>query len=267
MTVPMIETRINGKWDLLLPEHRAARAEWISGWEVARLDSMHANLNPGMLVYDIGAEEGDLPALWASWGCDVVLVEPNPRVWPNIKAIFDGNDLPGQVRGWFVGLASDQDRLTPAEVSGPLWALDPRQHGPGPAWPECAYGEVIGDHGFKSLADSRGVLPEITLDTLAGWYGPPDAVTMDVEGGEVFVARGMTGMLSSDRPPLVWVSVHPETMVLAFNVYSNEFFTEFHKHGYVKALLDWDHELHVIFWRPDVHDPVLPCVRHGYDCP
>ena len=253
----MREIMLNGKWPLVLPEHRAARSEWLHGWETASLDSMFANLRPGMTLVDVGSEEADMAGLFASWGCDVVLMEPNPRVWPNAAAIFRANELEDRVKGWWVGLASDVDDFGSS--------LNPS--GGTKGWPECANGPVISDHGFMSLADGRGTCAQITLDTfvkhLDVW---PDAITMDVEGGEVFVARGAQALLSSDRPPLVWVSVHPEIMMHAHNVYANEFFTEFHKNGYVKTLLDWDHELHVLFHRPDIHtDVVLPCSRHGYD--
>lgn len=248
--------RLNGKWDLWLPEHRAAREEWTNtaGWERERLDSMHANLKPGDVVYDIGAEEGDFGGLFASWGCDVVLAEPNPRVWPNIRAIFEANDLTHAVKGCWVGLVGDitDDAHAPDED----------------VWPECAYGPVIGDHGFMSLADGRETCPQITLDDLVERTGvAPTALTLDVEGGECFVMQGAQHTLA-EHAPLVWVSVHPEFMFGSHGQYQNELYTLLHQHGYVKHLLAHDHETHVVFWRPDVHtDFRLPCARHGYgDC-
>src|SRR5882724_6033705 len=86
-------TLINGKWQLLLPKHRADRPEWKTGWEVERLDALRASIEPGKLVFDVGAEEGDMSALYALWGAQVVLFEPNERVWPNIRAIWEANRL------------------------------------------------------------------------------------------------------------------------------------------------------------------------------
>ena len=111
--VKMIPTYINDRWVLILPEHRHDRPEW-PWWEATRLAAMYHFIGEGDVVYDIGAEEGDFPALFAKWGAQVVLVEPNPLVWPNIKAIFDANELSHMVIGSFVGFASD----TNAEPTG-----------------------------------------------------------------------------------------------------------------------------------------------------
>jgi hypothetical protein len=114
----MQSTIINGRWQLMLPEHRAARPEW-PVWEKERLAAMHDTIKPGDLVFDCGAEEGDFPALWASWGADVVMIEPNPRVWPNIRAIFHENELEHRVRDWFVGLPERPDcPITTLDVLG-----------------------------------------------------------------------------------------------------------------------------------------------------
>lgn len=254
MTEPkMVRTTINGRWSLLLPEHRAAREEWTSpaGWERERTDSMAANLKPGDVVYDIGSEEGDMPALWASWGCDVVLAEPNPRVWPNIRAIFDANGLTDRVKGTWVGLVGDiSDPHAVPIING---------------WPGCAYGPVIGDHGFMSLADGRDICAQITVDELVAQTGEaPDALTLDVEGGEVFVMRGAHDTLR-EHTPLVWISVHPEFMFGNHGHYQNELYTLLHEVGYVKAILAHDHELHVLFYVPGHHEVALPCMKHGYD--
>lgn len=264
--VPMREVQINGRWPLMLPEHRAAREEWTTGWEPERLDSMYANLRPGDVVYDIGTEEGDLSALFALWVADydidpdyegpdadlllspqrggVVLVEPNPRVWPNIRVIWEANRLPNPLAAYacFVG-AEDRAR----EGNDHLWgAFDD--------WPRCAHGEVIGDHGFLNLLEH----PDhqvVTVDTIASTVAPPTAITMDVEGAEILVARGMQETLATHRP-LVWVSVHAEAMFHDHGVYQAEFHSEFHRHGYEKVLLGFDHELHVFYFPSERRDEV-----------
>ena len=79
----MVPCLLNGKWDLTLPDHRPP--QWVDGWEVERLDAMHAVIRPGDTVIDVGTEEGDMSALCAQWaGPDgnMILVEPNPKVWP-----------------------------------------------------------------------------------------------------------------------------------------------------------------------------------------
>ena len=91
-------TNINDTWTMRLPSHRAIQYMNPAGggkWEAERLAAMHDTIKPSDVVYDIGAEQGDMTALLASWAHTgaLVAIEPNPWVWPCIKAIFDENDL------------------------------------------------------------------------------------------------------------------------------------------------------------------------------
>lgn len=240
MTVPMIPTLINGMWELELPEHRAERPQWSlenGGWEKERLIAMYASIGEGDLVYDIGAEEGDMPALWASWGADVVLVEPNPLVWPNIRCIFEGNSLVDNVRGYHVGFAGD----IPGE--NPEW--DAEHVGVG-TWPKCAYGPVIPDHGFLHLVE-RPEVPITTIDALAAEHGAPTHITIDVEGSELMVLRGAENTLRDARP-VVFASLHTDAPWMAEKYpdgggeHVNAFMTSL---GYEAIHLATDHEIHM----------------------
>ena len=217
----MIETWINDRWPLLLPEHRAVRPEW-PWWEAARLASMYHELvmtdetrswnddannqfyvsptGPREVIYDIGAEEGDLPALWSSWGCDVVLFEPNDRVWPNIKAIWEANDLRPPLAS-ISGFAGPENRfLTEGHAVG--IAAEEQE------WPISAYGEIIGDHGFCNLSERPDIM-SVMIDTVAELTKPPTAITIDVEGAEHEVLMGAQRVLAEHKPK-VWVSIHRE---------------------------------------------------------
>jgi FkbM family methyltransferase len=268
----MLPTTINDRWTLLLPEHRHARTEW-PVWEKERLAAMHDVIAPQTMreqlyrfcydaegpvvdppelprhvVFDIGAEEGDFPALWASWGADVVMVEPNPKVWPNIRAIFDANGLRDRVRGCHVGFAGDEWRAG-------SWNPQPGGNDDRPddvcgdcGWPRCAHGPVIGDHGFLVLPE-RPEVPVTTIDTLAADYGDPTVITIDVEGAELTVLRGAHVTLKEARP-VVFVSIHldlpwidekyPGDTEERVYAYMNGL-------GYVGTELAVDHEKHVEF--------------------
>lgn len=201
VAVPMVRTMINGRWPLLLPEHRALRPEW-PWWEATRLAAMATVIGPGSVVWDVGAEEGDFPALWASWGAGVVLAEPNPKVWPNIRAIFEGNGF--EPRACWPGFFGDSHSHQISEYHGRA------------AWPECAFGPVIGDHGFCQLGE-RPDIPMTTVDLLARFAPPPTVLTMDVEGSELHVLRGAAATLTEHRPD-VFVSIHPEFMAHHYGV-------------------------------------------------
>jgi FkbM family methyltransferase len=244
----MVEVVINGRWPLMLPVHRAERAEWSSpaGWERAKLDSIHANLRPGDVVYDVGAEEGDESALYALWvgpSGGVVLFEPNAKVWPNIRVIFEANALSRPMVCWS-GFASNVD--TPS-------ALDAIE----PGWPESAYGPVIGDHGFQSLVEREQSLPNIRLDTIAGPVGPPDAIMIDVEGAELRVLHGAARVLA-ERRPLVWVSVHPTMLGYDYQANPEDVHVLMMGHGYRMHLLAQEHENQWLYWPAERDDVVLP---------
>jgi FkbM family methyltransferase len=224
--------RLNGKWDLLLPKHRAERPEWTTGWERERLDSMKRHLAEGDVIYDIGAEEGDMSALYASWGCQVVLVEPNPAVWPCTRTSFEMNDL--KPRAWYVGMVSDFD-------SGGADADYGTE-----SWPPCAFDRMIPDHGQHQIGQNDD--PTTTLDALVDRIGaPPDALTIDVEGGELHVLRGADQTLRYARPK-VWCSVHFEMLAdIHGKPVGEELFALMVSYGYRYELLAFDHELHVLW--------------------
>jgi FkbM family methyltransferase len=232
------ETLINEKWTLILPDHRADRPEW-PWWEQERLASMHSYLGEGgHTVFDIGAEEGDFPALWSSWGNDVVLFEPNPKVWPNIRAIWEANELKEPL-GWVVGFASDRNSM-----AVPSGAFDPGHANPVDGWPACAYGELIGDHGFLNLWE-RNDVSSVTIDTMSLAGTPPSAITMDIEGAELVALRGAVNTLIEHRP-LVWVSVHPFFME-PYGYTDADVHKFMDECGYDAELLASNHEEHWLY--------------------
>jgi len=228
----MTPVTINQRWTLLLPEHRD-RGEWWDNWEKERLASMSDQLTPllGEVVYYAGAEQGDMPALLTSWGCDTVLVEPVARVWPNMRAIYEANNLKDPL-ACFVGFAGAADRGNPGIDEG---------------WPPEASGDVTDVEGFANLWE-RDDLPIIALDSLpdAG-IDPPSAISIDVEGSELEVLRGATGCLLLHRP-LVWVSIHPTFMADLYDQHPDEIFSLMARHGYRGRMLADLHESHWLFW-------------------
>jgi FkbM family methyltransferase len=228
------EVLVNGRWPLQLPEHRAARPEW-PWWEATRLAAMHHHISPGDVVWDIGAEEGDFPALWSSWGAEVVLVEPNPLVWPNIRAIWEANELRLPALCW-EGFVADQ-------VTGTL-----TDHRFGDVWPASAYGPVIGDHGFCRV-EERPDIPCITIDELVADGVPaPTVLTMDVEGAEHLVLRGASKTLQEHRP-IVFVSIHDLFMDHHYGVaHGTDVIRAFMEaERYEEHYLCTDHEAHWMF--------------------
>jgi FkbM family methyltransferase len=185
------------RWKLMLPDFRVAFHAARPKWEIGRLEHMADRVQPGMVVYDVGAEHGDFTALYRTWGADVVPVEPAPAYWPCIRQTYEANGF-GPPRAWFSGFAADRD-----------WDI---KRGFGErGWPRSSTDSVIADPGFFHLAYHARMVPGVTVDRLAVMTLAPDVLSVDVEGAEWHVLHGARETLTR-RDVLVYISVHEPTM-------------------------------------------------------
>lgn len=242
----MVKCTLNGEFKITIPKHRADRPDWYTdeGWEKPRLQKLHAEIKRQVangirpVVYYVGAEEGEMPALCQMWGARVVMFEPNPLVLPNIKAIWEANNLDTPY-GFFVGFASNKTDLNPPNQ-------DPLAVGFTTEWPEASYGEVIGDHGFKELYQQADAFPQITLDDVAKQLDPPTIISFDCEGSEWQVMKGAVDIMNTYHP-VIFASISPEFMFHQFNQYSRDFRNWIMDHGYSEELIEYKHELHTVY--------------------
>lgn len=226
--VKMVECVLNGEYKIILPEHRALRPEWYTeqGWEKKRLAHIKSTTAPNDIVYYVGAEEGDMCALLALWGAQLVMFEPNDRVMPNIKAIWKANDLNmGDL--FYPGFAST---ITTKgfEVARTI---------------ESITGDVIPDHGFKELRDPDNI-PQIKLDDVPM---VPNMITLDVEGSEWEVLRGAEKTLKKYHPR-IYLSLHPEFLHEQYGEWGAELRRWLMDLGYRETLIDYPlHEVHLFY--------------------
>lgn len=252
MSAEMVEATLNGRYKIILPKHRADRPEWYTeeGWEKKRLarlwtaiaDRKEKNKDGSCKVYYIGAEEGEMPALCRMWGANGLMVEPNERVLPNIKAIWDANNLlPWEILVGFMGNEA---------TAKPDWEKACRAM-------ERIEGEVIGDHGFKELHD-HGDIPVYRIDDLnsAGFISP-DIITMDVEGSEFEVLKGAERTIRTFKPDIL-LSLHPEFLIQYWGVYAAEVRKWIKDLGYDEELLDYQHEVHLMYTPREGNDENTP---------
>ncbi len=243
----MVKTLLNGKYELILPEHRAAREEWHNekGWEKARLDSMHDNIGKGDVVYYVGAELGEMAALCQVWGADVVMFEPNHSAWPSIKATWEANSLTPPLAN-FAGFASNVHQPIPPHpdenlLGGNGYKLD------ADGWPNSASGEIVEAHGFSELFQEADGLPQYRIDDLVKeGLKPPTVITFDVEGSDWEVLRGAEETIKQYHPK-IWASIHPEFMFHQYGEYSRDFRNWIMDLGYSEEILDYAHELHTYY--------------------
>ena len=230
----MVRCVLNGKYPLIIPDHRAARPDWQPEhgcWEGPRTEAMHDRIGPGDVVFYIGAEEGEFPALCSAWGAEVYLFEPNPKVWSNIRAIWEANGLDMPI--CFDGFASN--------VTATLGHTVARE------WPPSAFEEIIAAHGFKELHCEAENYPQIRLDDVYEQFGQaPTVISFDVEGSEFQVLRGAERVVEECKPT-IFASIHPEMMMMHWGEWSRDLRNWIISRGYRETILDYAHELHCVY--------------------
>ena len=242
----MKKVKVNGAYEIVLPEHRAERPEWYTakGWEKKRLRRLRQTIqdqkNP--VVYYVGAEEGEMCALCSIWGAKVLMFEPNAKVMPNIKAIWQANNLPLDDL-FFPGFAGNeikdsQDFIKVSDIEG----------------------EVISNHGFKELqANNITHLPVTTIDAVAERFTPPTIITMDVEGAEFEVLKGSEKVIERYKP-VILLSLHPEFLIQFWGIYSRDVRNWIIDKGYTEELIEYEHEVHLIY---DANEKLVKELKNG----
>jgi len=238
MVAEMTEMRkviINGEFEITLPEHRAARPDWYQphGWEKPRIKSMHNNIGKGDVVYYVGAEEGEFPALCQMWGAEVVLFEPNPKVWSHFPATWTANNLElpmACIPGFASDKINDLARIYYNE------------------WPPEVNDVIEAAHGFKELYLEGDAYGQITIDSCVYDHGikPPTAISLDVEGSEWRVLGGAE-MVLREHKPKIWLSGHPEFMLQQWDESLYNLRQWIKELGYTEIILDYQHEVHLFY--------------------
>jgi FkbM family methyltransferase len=231
------EVLINGKWPLILPESSAQ--EWLGNmshhieWEKERLDALHDLIKPGDKVLYIGAYKGDMAALLASWGAELIIVEGTSGFWSLIKETWELNGLPKPL-AMFSGLISNQttSELTKDQLT---------------EWPERSELFVEGTTGFAHLKESANHFPEITIDDLCARLGVvPDIITIDIEGSELEAMKHAMSIIQAHRTAFL-LSVHPEFMFHEHGTYERELHDLLRNNKYDWNWLGYDHEHHWLY--------------------
>jgi FkbM family methyltransferase len=193
---PMPVLRGNGR-GLRVRFGASALIQIVSSTEAEVENAFLGLLNPGDVVYDIGANIGWYSLLAAKRvgpAGKVVAFEPSPVNVAHISENAAGNGfrnvmtIPMAVtdqNGWatFLQKGSLEGRLDRDDTAAQAARRAARKH---------RYG-------------STALVPVVALDTWIAetGYQPPDVLKIDVEGAEVGVLRGMTHTLQSAKPKLI----------------------------------------------------------------
>lgn len=239
-----------GGYHVLAP-HFLAEKHLRSSWEIPRFQHMEKHLRPGMCLFDIGAENGAMSAIYARFvggGENMCLFEPVPQAWPNIKTTWEANNL-ATPRGTWCGFVGDRS-----------WVSEYHEvpRGTRDGWPECAYSDTLLDATkFKYISEHAHCTDSITLDEFVANTGIiPAALTMDVEGYEPTVIAGAVGTIREHRP-LIWISVHnPNGNNILQKYTGSSHLDEMHQTlldlGYSVEIIAEDHEIHKAYFPLEV---------------
>jgi FkbM family methyltransferase len=232
-----VDRLINGKYRVKMPAFLAAHDSF-DNWERERFDSMEKNLKQGDVLFDVGAETGHMSAIYARFvGAEnMVLFEPNPDNWQNIKATWDVESL-ATPRATVCALVGNRNSV---EAD-----FDTSQEN---GWPVVALtGQVWTPRSFRYIHEHAARTPQISIDVFVATRGvAPSAITIDVEGAELEVLKGALLTLQKCRP-LVWVSVHEELMRRDYGRELRDIASLMVSAEYYGEYLATDHEAHWLY--------------------
>jgi FkbM family methyltransferase len=150
--------------------YRAARKAFFAGF-----------VRRGDLVFDVGANRGDMTRLFRGTGARVVAVEPQPSCRERMEGEFRG-DPQVTIVAAALGASPGQGKLYPARDLDAISSMSP-------GW--IARVKSSGRFSHYEWGEPFDV-PITTLDALIAHHGTPRFVKIDVEGYEAEVVRGLS---------------------------------------------------------------------------
>lgn len=213
-------------------------------WEKERFYSMRDNLHKGDVLFDVGTEQGWCNLIYAQFVDpeNMVLIEPTPDFWPNIKQTWEKN-YDKKPLAFFEGLFSETTNEKMMSKDKSLY-LDKNYWR---EWPKNSSGDVIDKNKYQYIHEHEVDVPEVTIDDYVKYVQVvPDAITIDVEGAEFLVLKGAEETLKNHHPK-VWVSIHPDLGLRDYNLNPMELMEFMYSFGYKSEFLGVDHEEHHYF--------------------
>jgi len=205
---------------------------WLGTYEPELQAAIGHFLDPGMIVYDLGANIGYISLLLAKFvGANgfVYAFEALPENLIRLKMNIELN------------------QLTPIIIVIEKAVVDATREVNFLIGPSGGTGKVEGSTGRQNLEYSETIsIPGVSLDEFVYDlnYPPPHVIKMDIEGGEILALKGMQRLLSEVQPTILLELHGPESARAAWQILSSAGYTIHHlRSGYPKVSslreLDW----------------------------
>jgi FkbM family methyltransferase len=227
----LVETRV-ASGDLagavLLLDLQTEKDYWLGTYEPQLQAAVRDWVQPGVVVYDVGANIGYVTLLLARAAGDggrVFAFEALPGNLERLHLNLERNRVTGKVT-IFAGAV--------VQTSGPVDFL---VHASG------GMGKAAGSPGRDERYTTTITVPGVSLDDFVYRQGNPvpQVIKMDIEGGEVQALPGMRRLLAEGRP-LVLLELHgPESAAAAWKAFSAAGYTLSRMQGDYPAVTSPDH--------------------------
>ena len=227
-----------GKVPVNIFKFRRDKHDFERGWETEYLSELIDTLKDRMVVFDIGAENGEFTAMAAKVvGCEYVhIFEPSHEYWANIKGLWDANGF-GFVGGCFEGYVGEKMDFNGIDV---VKIFDGR-------FPEIIPAKAFRDtHHSVPTTDKQAT---ISIDIYCNGKIAPNVIMMDIEGAELSALKGATGTI--DRcAPIFFISIHNDQMIMERSAGTKQdIFNFFKERNYEAIHINTDHEEHWKFYK------------------
>ena len=186
-----------------LLDMQAEKDYWLGTYEPELQAALHDLIQPGAVIYDVGANIGYVSLLLA-------------KAAGETGKIYAFEALPENAERWRKNMLLNgmEARLSlfsgaVTQTAGPVRFL---VHASG------GMGKAAGSAGRQDPYQSEISIPGVSLDEFVYGQGnpPPQVVKMDIEGGEVLALPGMQRVLAEARPLMLMELRGPESSRVAW---------------------------------------------------